>query len=355
MRYLILSLFIFCLFAFAAPESSFAQPLFPSVDCVVPFNAANTVSLSQAATAGDTAIDLSSISLGDGLLTAGDRVVIDPGSPVEEIRLVMAISGAGPFTISFSGGLSNAHTASEPVRLEARRLTAHFGFLFTDVNFIVVSRGANNQIVFDPPTIPPLIDAGQPTFFGSGLSQRVFSVTFSLFVTQRASWILIARQATAGDVPATYCSSGLPGPQGERGPEGPQGLQGPVGPVGPQGSQGAQGVPGPQGERGLTGLPGPQGPPSQPGPQGLQGPQGPQGIAGASALLDSIIVEVTTPISGSATAVAECPVGFLLLTGGGECSRGSILSNVPLTRTKWQTRCSSGGVTARAICVPAPR
>ncbi|HXG64494.1 MAG TPA: hypothetical protein VNO70_05265 [Blastocatellia bacterium] len=213
--------------------------------------------------------------------------------------------------------------------------------------------------------------------------------------------------------------AGVPGPVGPAGPQGPKGDTGPQGPVGPQGIQGLtgpQGPAGPQGPKGInwrgewngsasyladdavsfngsswiakranTNVPpaegqdwttlaskgetGPQGPA---GPQGLQGPrgdtgatgaqgppgpiglQGPPGAPGAS-LHNSITVEITTPTKSSNIATAECPSGYLLLTGGGACSRGHMLSNGPLSNTAWQVKCSRGRVTARAICVPNPQ
>jgi hypothetical protein len=223
-------------------------------------------------------------------------------------------------------------------------------------------------------------------------------------------WLLLVQRGEPGPA-GPQGTKGDAGAQGPKGDTGQQGLPGPTGPQGIQGIQGQtglQGPAGPQGPKGLnwrgewnsshsyvsndgasfngsswiamrantnippaegqdwtilakkgeTGLQGAQGPQGNIGATGTQGPQGtpgiqgPQGIPGTSILLDSITVETITPANGSTVATAECPLRHLLLTGGGECSRGYLLSNGPLNSTSWQVKCSGSGVTARAICVP---
>jgi hypothetical protein len=187
-------------------------------------------------------------------------------------------------------------------------------------------------------------------------------------------WMLLAQMGDMGP----EGPKGDQGDAGAMGPAGPQGPQGPAGPAGPQGLQGLQGLTGPQGPKGDTGPAGPQGlkgdkgdkgdtgarglqgpqgiqgPVEPPGPQGAQGLQGPQGIHGASILLGTITV-VSAPTNGASATIAECPADYLLLTGGGECSRGSMLSNSPFSNRAWKVLCSSSGVKATAICVPIPK
>jgi hypothetical protein len=101
-----------------------------------------------------------------------------------------------------------------------------------------------------------------------------------------------------------------------------------------------------QGIQGATGSLGPQ------GPQGLQGPAGP---SGASVLLGSNTVTFTQPYNGiDNTAVARCPAGQIVITGGGQCSTGVLLANGPLDSSSWQVKCSTGTVTVRAVCIPSP-
>jgi len=154
---------------------------------------------------------------------------------------------------------------------------------------------------------------------------------------------------------------GDPGPQGTQGPKGdpgPQGLQGLKGDPGPQGTQGPKGDPGPQGFQGPQGLQGIQGATGSPGPQGPQGPQGlqgPAGPSGASVLLGSNTVTFTQPYNGiDNTAVARCPAGQIVVTGGGQCSTGVVLANGPLDSSSWQVKCSTGTITVKAVCIPNP-
>jgi hypothetical protein len=151
---------------------------------------------------------------------------------------------------------------------------------------------------------------------------------------------------------------GIPGTQGPKGDTGPQGLQGLKGDPGPQGTQGAKGDTGPQGSQGPQGLQGIQGATGSPGPQGAQGqqgPAGPAGASGASVLLNANTVTFTQPYNGiDNTAVARCPAGQIVVTGGGQCSTGVVLANGPLDSTSWQVKCSTGSITVKAVCIPNP-
>jgi hypothetical protein len=157
--------------------------------------------------------------------------------------------------------------------------------------------------------------------------------------------------------------AGPAGPEGAAGPQGETGLQGATGPAGPAGPQGATGPAGPAGPEGATGAAGAPGPQGVPGPPGPQGPQGPSGESGARALADRITVEAES--TGESTAIAECPVGYQLLTGGGSCQAAEgLASSMPISATAWQVTCPQRVVRrplakprttiARAICVAVP-
>jgi hypothetical protein len=48
----------------------------------------------------------------------GTDITINPGGASEETRTVTSTSGAGPYTVNFTGGLSNAHIAGEPIKYD---------------------------------------------------------------------------------------------------------------------------------------------------------------------------------------------------------------------------------------------
>jgi hypothetical protein len=120
----------------------------------------------------------------------------------------------------------------------------------------------------------------------------------------------------------------------------------------PAGEAGPQGL---QGEPGLQGAEGPEGPQ---GVQGVQGPPGPPGPAGAS--FDSCLtVEAasTVRVSDRITAVATCPQGYVVISGGFAIEgSGTLESMVPVGTTGWKAVCickNGTKLTAIAMCCPA--
>lgn len=117
-----------------------------------------------------------------------------------------------------------------------------------------------------------------------------------------------------------------------------------------QGETGPQGPPGPQGLRGL------QGPAGQIGPQGAPGKPGPAGPTGS--LAKTIIVNGTAVVSAPnppagtlLVANTTCPMGDVLLSGGGRVSAPSAASNrnvslrdsFAMNPTVWQTVAQTDG------------
>jgi hypothetical protein len=151
--------------------------------------------------------------------------------------------------------------------------------------------------------------------------------------------------------------TGLTGPEGPSGPAGatglagPTGVIGPAGATGPSGAVGAKGPQGVQGIQGLTGITGATGPSGPSGPAGIQGPEGPEGPSGAagtdgspgptgpSGVSGSVITTVVQNVTDNDcvcscsdiddpdcevgflqvyTATAQCPVGQVVIGGGGD-------------------------------------
>jgi len=261
--------------------------------------------------------------------------------------------------------------------------TAVFGYYSFEQQVVKIPAGAP-QNYFDPgPTYP-----GQVQIFQPGRQYRQQSVSIGL--TQSITWFILDNSDTATNNPRMICSpsctcvNGTDGINGTNGAQGPQGLPGPIGPQGPQGSTGPQGPQGPkgdtgaqgdtgpqgiQGEPGPTGPTGPQGPQGEqgdqgepgeqgePGPAGPTGPQGPQGIPGTSGIFNTSDCEYVSNNSSSITSYYEdipacgvltyisCPIGKILLNGGGKCIGDSILkSNAlqPFVGTEplyWEVEC----------------
>ena len=116
--------------------------------------------------------------------------------------------------------------------------------------------------------------------------------------------------------------------------QGPAGPKGDKGDKGDTGATGAQGLQGPKGDTGATGAQGPAGPKGDkgdPGLQGATGPVGPQGPAGGLAGYEMIVSEWTfwPPGTFGANAQVRCPVGKVVLGGGGESSM-PLISSVPM-------------------------
>lgn len=125
---------------------------------------------------------------------------------------------------------------------------------------------------------------------------------------------------------------------GAKGDTGAQGPKGDKGDTGAQGPQGAMGPKGDQGAKGDTGAQGPQGPQGAQGPQGSQGPQGAPGLSGFAQVRSG---SVSVPSGGSATAIADCPSGRTILSGGftaisGDASNYTISQNTAQGTTGWR-------------------
>lgn len=94
------------------------------------------------------------------------------------------------------------------------------------------------------------------------------------------------------------------------------GSQGPAGPAGAAGAAGPKGDPGPQGPAGPAGLKGDPGPQGPTGPAGSPGRQGPPGNSAVTSVVQVTGSPVPTGRDGVATAVASCPAGSSLISGG---------------------------------------
>jgi hypothetical protein len=185
---------------------------------------------------------------------------------------------------------------------DTKALITFWGYVSTFSTTVTIPVGDNNFFFPEPR------DWNQPTVFEPGIHHSVLVTSFVVDPSgmQQLSWLIRAgslmQSATTRNDPSLYCSTG--------------------------------------------GLPGPPGP---------QGPQGSQGLPGSSILSGATTVTASAPIGVGDTATASCPAGYVLLTGGGECTRGSLLANGPVNTTQWRVKCSmGGGVTAKAICVPIP-
>lgn len=207
---------------------------------------------------------------------------------------------------------------------------AVFGFSNPNEITVYIPFGPNN--FFSP--MPSF--RGQITTFPSGLHERVFEVLFE--PDEPFTWNLEGSQVDVS-IDSQPCGP-LVGPPG---PEGPEGPQGPAGPAGPPGPEGAQGPPGPEGPAGPAGPPGPEGPP------------------GSDAMASCQTVEVAATAQ---QALAVCPAGSQLISGGGSCDNtllthpvqwqvGQIQVSQP-TGTGWQLVCRIGHATAVAVCCDTP-
>jgi hypothetical protein len=134
-----------------------------------------------------------------------------------------------------------------------------------------------------------------------------------------------AKTCLSSELPISWSQKGPAGPQGLKGDRGDPGAQGADGPPGARGEkgdpgqQGPQGVPGQkgdvgaQGERGERGLQGERG---ERGPQGAEGPQGPAGVTNTHTVVSEIQEAPADPPSGVYYAIAACPPGERVISGG---------------------------------------
>jgi hypothetical protein len=77
-----------------------------------------SLALHRASTlAANAASGATSVSMNHAPIVGTD-IIIDRGGAVEETRTVTSVSGTGPYTVSFSGGLSNAHNAGAYVQID---------------------------------------------------------------------------------------------------------------------------------------------------------------------------------------------------------------------------------------------
>ena len=273
-------------------------------------------------------------------------------------------------------------------------LGVYFGYVSTFTSQVTFDVGVQNFFS------PGVLFRNQPTVFDPGVHDKVFFTHFFVSASQpQITWSVNGLTATgrddtsllcdlphyAGDwsptgspfgpyhpgdlvrhngflwaLPLTSDGTGEPGVSqqwniwpgavpGPQGPPGPQGAQGATGATGSTGLQGPQGPAGPQGLQGAQGAMGPS------GSQGPPGPAGPQGQSAALALQNATTVTFSQPFNGiDNSAVAKCPAGQILVTGGGQCSTGVLLWNGPLDSSSWQVKCSTGTVTVKAVCIPSP-
>jgi hypothetical protein len=115
-------------------------------------------------------------------------------------------------------------------------------------------------------------------------------------------------------------AAGDKGPQGSAGTQGTTGAQGPAGNQGADGNQGAQGDAGGPGAQGTTGD---QGPIGNQGADGSQGAQGPDGDTASMNLTEITQICTDQSLAGSGgllTCQVSCPAGYVVMTGGFECS-----------------------------------
>jgi hypothetical protein len=104
-------------------------------------------------------------------------------------------------------------------------------------------------------------------------------------------------------------------------------LKGRVGPRGPAGPAGTVGATGAQGPAGPTGGQGPAGPI---GPAGPRGPAGP-GLTG----LHYVFATGSAPPNSAGEAVAQCPSGEIVISGGGSVDQGIIYATVAIVPDAW--------------------
>jgi hypothetical protein len=116
---------------------------------------------------------------------------------------------------------------------------------------------------------------------------------------------------------------GATGATGDTGAPGPQGIAGAIGATGPAGAQGDSGPTGATGLKGDAGSIGPAGPTGTTGPTGDTGAQGDTGPAGVTNLSEVTQTCTNPSLAGSGTILTcevTCPEGYVLLSGGFECS-----------------------------------
>ena len=244
------------------------------------------------------------------------------------------------------------------------QLDVFFGYASSYTEPITLAIGSRNFF------FPGAQNRNQPTVFHPGVHDRVFFTSLTPSPQQsELSWSLDGTIVTAFDNPSLYCGRVRPvsnwkgqwnsttsyivgdavsylgsswlALQESTNLEPREGTVWVT--IAQKGDMGAQGPQGPQGPQGMQ------------GPVGPAGPQGPEGPPGGSILFGSVNVGATTPPNGANTAIAECPADYLVLTGGGECTRGTLLSTAPSNNRGWKVQCSSGGVKATAVCVPNPQ
>lgn len=113
---------------------------------------------------------------------------------------------------------------------------------------------------------------------------------------------------------------GPAGPTGATGATGPAGEAGAIGPPGPTGDIGPAGPTGPTGDIGPTGPTGPAGLPGEAGETGPAGPIGPTGPAGMFDPSTITVVQQTGNLDllgGLQPRSANCPAGYVAISGGG--------------------------------------
>ncbi len=201
-------------------------------------------------------------------------------------------------------------------------ITAHFGYASLESSSRTINLGTNNQF------IPSPINRGQPTFFSPGVYHSMFSATWDLSEHDTLTWRIRGRNAVAS-VDSEPCPIRCPQLVGFAGPDGPPGEPGEAGP------------------RGET------------GPTGPAGETGPQGSDGRPATHGCYRIEIE---SDDAEAMASCPSGERVVSGGGQCTTdatddadtgaGQLKSSQPDGESAWVARCRIGQATASAICCP---
>jgi hypothetical protein len=115
-------------------------------------------------------------------------------------------------------------------------------------------------------------------------------------------------------------SQGADGNDGADGALGPQGLTGAQGPTGSQGADGNDGADGALGPQGATGAQGQVGTDGTDGAQGAQGAEGAAGVTNLSEVLHTCTNLALAGSSATLTCQVSCPAGYVLISGGFECS-----------------------------------
>jgi hypothetical protein len=115
-------------------------------------------------------------------------------------------------------------------------------------------------------------------------------------------------------------SQGTDGNDGADGAQGPAGLTGDQGPTGSQGADGNDGADGALGPQGATGAQGQVGTDGTDGAQGAQGAEGAAGVTNLSEVLHTCTNLALAGSSATLTCQVSCPAGYVLISGGFECS-----------------------------------